>query len=566
MKTTTKLFSFLALAALLLAANVPAFGAANIVIVNGDGPNEGFNDPTPAAPVGGNPGTTVGQQRLIAFQFAASVWGSILDSAVPIYVQASFDPLTCTATGATLGSAGAIQIFSNFPGREYDNTWYHVALANKLAGADLAPGPNGTVNDDIVARFNANLGQPNCLTGSGFYYGLDANHGTLIDLVTVLLHEFGHGLGFANFVTEANGTQPLDLTDIFSIYTLDTTTGKHWSEMTSNAERAASAINSNKVVWDGINVTTAAPSVLQLGTPLLTVNAPAGLGPFRIGTASFGPVIASPGTTGDVVQALDAADVAGPSTFDGCSAITNAAAVAGKIAMVDRGTCGFAIKAKNVQNAGAIAMIVADNAPGSPPGGMTGVDPTITIPSARVTLGDGNTLKAALASGTVNVTLGVNLAVRAGADPQGRVLLNAPSPVVPGSSISHWDPVAFPNLLMEPSINSDLGHGVDLTRQEMIDIGWFSDGDGVPDGRDQCIGSSTSATVVVGGCNSGVPNTTFATGCRITDQINDCAVGASNHGGFVSCVAHLTNNLKKGGIISDSQKGAIQSCAGGASI
>src|SRR5215203_1749034 len=111
MKTTTKLFSFLALAALLLVANAPAFGAANIVIVNLDGPNEGFNDPTPAAPVGGNPGTTKGQQRLIAFQYAASIWGSILDSPVPIYVQAVFDPLACTANAATLGSAGAIQIF-----------------------------------------------------------------------------------------------------------------------------------------------------------------------------------------------------------------------------------------------------------------------------------------------------------------------------------------------------------------------------------------------------------------------------------------------------------------------
>jgi hypothetical protein len=137
--------------------------------------------------------------------------------------------------------------------------------------------------------------------------------------------------------------------------------------------------------------------------------------------------------------------------------------------------------------------------------------------------------------------------------------------VVLGSSISHWDPIAFPNLLMEPAINADLTHGVDLTRQEMIDIGWFSDGDGVPDGLDQCIGSSSNATVVIDGCDSGAPNTVPATGCRISDQINDCMVGAADHGAFVSCVSNLTNSLKANGVITGQQKGAIQSCAARAS-
>ena len=35
-----------------------------------------------------------------------------------------------------------------------------------------------------MATFNANLGNVGCLTGTGFYYGLDANHGTQIDLVS----------------------------------------------------------------------------------------------------------------------------------------------------------------------------------------------------------------------------------------------------------------------------------------------------------------------------------------------------------------------------------------------
>jgi hypothetical protein len=556
---TTKLLGLFAIAALLTG---PVFGAAQIVIVNTNAPGVGFNDATPAAPVGGNPGTTVGQQRLNAFQYAADVWGSILNSPVPIYIQSSFTPLACTATAATLGSAGALQVFGDFPNAELVDTWYHVALANKLAGEDLAPGPNGTGADDIIARFNSNLGQPTCLAGTGWYYGLDANHGTNIDLVTVLLHEFGHGLGFSGFYDKVSGAQLAGFPDVYGTYTFSTTFNKAWPQMT-NAQRATATVDTNNVVWTGINVTAAVPHVLQFGTPLATVNAPAALGSYRVGTATFGPLLASPGVTGDVLVGFDAADAAGPSTTDACSTI--ATNLTGKIALVDRGTCGFAIKVKNLQNAGAVAVLIADNVAGSPPAGMSGVDPTITIPAVRISLANGNALKSALASGTVNVTLGVNLAVRAGANPAGRVLLNAPNPVVTGSSISHWDPIAFPNLLMEPAINSDLTHGVDLTRQEMIDIGWFSDGDGVADGIDQCIGSSRSATVVIDGCDSGVTNTTFATGCRITDQINDCAVGAGNHGAFVSCVSNLTNSLKNQGVISGNQKGAIQSCAAHAS-
>ena len=79
------------LGALLLALawlTMPRLSHATFVIVNMDGPNEGFNDPTPAVPVGGNPGTTVGQQRLNVFVKAGQIWDSILQSPVTIRVQA----------------------------------------------------------------------------------------------------------------------------------------------------------------------------------------------------------------------------------------------------------------------------------------------------------------------------------------------------------------------------------------------------------------------------------------------------------------------------------------------
>ena len=90
--------------------------AAQLVLLNGDaGTGLGLDDPTAAAPVGLNPGTTVGQQRQIVYRFAMDLWGAVLKSDVPIKVGASFQRLNCTATGATLGSAGANWIDRDFP-------------------------------------------------------------------------------------------------------------------------------------------------------------------------------------------------------------------------------------------------------------------------------------------------------------------------------------------------------------------------------------------------------------------------------------------------------------------
>jgi len=69
---------------------------------------------------------------------------------------------------------------------------------------------------------------------------------------------------------------------------------------------------------------------------------------------------------------------------------------------VDRGGCNFTVKANNAQDAGAVAMIVANNAGGAP-FTMGGTDPGIAIPSVMISLDDGNTIKAGLpASGTVS--------------------------------------------------------------------------------------------------------------------------------------------------------------------
>lgn len=457
-----------------LATAMSAGAAANIVIFNGDGPGEGFNDPSPRAPVGGNPGLTLGQQRINAFLYAASIWGSTLDSSININVLATMDPLSCNATSAVLGSAGPTFVNRDFAGA-VPGYWYHIALSNKLEGADAVPG-----FAHIRARFNSNLGNAGCLTGSPFYLGLDGNHGTLIDLAAVLLHEFGHGLGFSTTTNGTTGAQNGGFPSIYDKFTFDNTAGKAWDQMT-NAERAVSALNARNVVWTGANVTAAAPSVLVAGTPQLEIKGSSSAdGIYPVGVASFGPTLASKKVNKQIMQVVDQANGTGLA----CTPLnsTNARAVKNRIALVDRGTCGFTVKAKNVQDAGADAVIIVDNVAGEPPADLGGVDDTVTIPAVRVSLGTGNRIKAALSdspsgrsSGVVG-RLDVDGSQLAGADKLGRVMLFSPNPFQSGSSISHWDTSAFRNLLMEPFINGDLKHAVkppdDLTFPMFKDIGW----------------------------------------------------------------------------------------------
>jgi hypothetical protein len=462
--------------ALAVGAMTTAHAAATIVIVNQNDPGVGFNDPTPAAPVGGNPGTTLGQQRLYAFQRAADIWGATLTSNVPIRIGASFVPLSCTATSAVLGSAGANEIWSDFTNAPRANTWYPSALASKLAGEDVStPG-----EPHIIARFNSRLGLfPDCLPGNGFYLGLDRNFGDQIDLVTVLLHEFAHGLGFQTFTDDETGEEILGIPSIWDYYLLNNRTNRTWVESTP-AERAQSAMTWRGLSWNGPRVTAAVPQVLDPMSNLNISGAAAGTagGNYEVGDASFGPPLSNPPVRGQLMPVVDQANGTGLAC-DPLNAL-NALAVRGNVALVDRGTCDFVTKARNVQAAGAIAMVVADNQPGDVTG-MSGNDPAITIPAVRVTQASGAAIKASLQrrsrtqSGVV-ASLGVNPNRLAGTDPQGRILMYTPTIYSPGSTVSHYTTEAKPNQLMEPAINDDLTHEVtpprDLTYPLLQDIGW----------------------------------------------------------------------------------------------
>ncbi|UXI69531.1 PA domain-containing protein [Tahibacter amnicola] len=457
--------------ALFAAPNAQA--AAVVQISNQDGAGEGFNDPAaPNAAAGCQAGDTLGACRLRVFQVAAEQWGRLLNSNVTIVVQAAMNPLTCSGTSAVLGSAGPLDAFSDFPNAPRANTAYVSALANSLAAEDL----DDTTND-INTQFNVTLDAGTCLNGTaGWWYSTDPSIPVPADrtpLLPVVFHEIGHGLGFTALYSATSGASLTgSVVPAWGYYLYDTETAKLWKDMT-NAERVASTINDPDLVWTGPRVNKQSPKFL--GPPAkLIITAPAAIsGNFDAQTAEFGPSVATSPVTGDVVLVDDGSTGTGGTgtVNDGCETpFVNAAAVSGKVALIDRGTCNFAVKVKNAQLAGATAVVIANNAATGLPG-MAGSDATITIPSLGVAQATGTSIKANLGTG-VTVTLGVQSGGALAGTRSGCVRMNAPNPVQQGSSVSHFHPEAFPNLLMEPSLNRTIFDKVDLTLPLFEDIGW----------------------------------------------------------------------------------------------
>jgi hypothetical protein len=239
---------------LLFVANLflpnPADSSATITVV----PGEGFDDPAspdPASSMGGNSGNNLGEQRFIAFQYAADIWAALISSPLEIRVGADFTALECDETSAVLGAAGPNTVHGNFAGVPLANTWYTQALANSLAAMDLDPD-----TDDVGAVFNSVIGT-SCPFPTVWYYGLDANGpGGTIDFVTVVLHELAHGLGFLSLVDLSTGQRLAGFNDIFMRQLEDHSTGKLYSAMT-NAERVSASKNAGSLHWVGAEVIAA---------------------------------------------------------------------------------------------------------------------------------------------------------------------------------------------------------------------------------------------------------------------------------------------------------------------
>lgn len=129
---------------------------------------------------------------------------------------------------------------------------------------------------------------------------------------------------------------------------------------------------------------------------LAVTSPPSIVGNYFAVPASFGPPIPVAPLSNNLVYALP---------HNGCAALTNAAAVNGQIAVIDRGTCSFEPKVAAAQAAGAVAVIMVDSKPEAPiTMGPDGVTPNPTIPSVMISQADGQAIEAQL-GGAVSATL-----------------------------------------------------------------------------------------------------------------------------------------------------------------
>ncbi|MCP9290492.1 choice-of-anchor D domain-containing protein [Gracilimonas sediminicola] len=130
-----------------------------------------------------------------AFDYAVEIWETYLDSDIPIRIQANWTQLG----EFTLGSAGPSQIVQ-LEG-DAEATWYSIAQGSAISGIDFvaqSQGTNSEVDHDVIVNMNAGW--------DNWYFGTDAQTPDgLIDFVTVVLHEIGHGIGFTGSMQVPTG-------------------------------------------------------------------------------------------------------------------------------------------------------------------------------------------------------------------------------------------------------------------------------------------------------------------------------------------------------------------------
>ena len=196
----------------------------------------------------------VGVQRENAYKAAMAIWADILVSKVSIRIDASWEPLTCSASVTVLGSAGPYTTLVNASVYGLTaNTRYPDALYNAAKGSDAFP-----TLPDITARFNSVYGTATCNGGAGgWYYGTDGNAPSgKKDFLTVALHEIGHGLGILDGLN-SDGTFASTNPFVYDRFLYNAELKVSLVSQTA-AARALSMKKDGKLVWSGAEVNSLA--------------------------------------------------------------------------------------------------------------------------------------------------------------------------------------------------------------------------------------------------------------------------------------------------------------------
>jgi hypothetical protein len=172
-----------------------------------------------------------------AVQAAVDIWSENFASTVPINVNVKWGS---SSSYGVLASASAKNNFSNFNGAPDKTLYYASALANALAGRDLDP-----TSPEIEISITSN---------APWYYGTDGNcPARSFDLVSVILHEMGHGLGFVsgNYYEPFSGFGRVDQPTPFDAYA-QLPDGRRLADMPSPSLEAGKAMTSD-LFWSGDN-------------------------------------------------------------------------------------------------------------------------------------------------------------------------------------------------------------------------------------------------------------------------------------------------------------------------
>ncbi len=179
-----------------------------------------WTDTTAATPVGGNPGTTLGDQRKNALNYAGQQLVQQLGIHVQLIVHACGAHLGGDKNSAILAHAGPTEFLYDTPEFPVNSlykkyTWYPSTIAVRLGGASLCGvgggACDGTNNEVMEAVFNEDIGQSTVIGGENFYYGYTpgtTGSGTL-DFISIAMHEMTHGLGFIGLVNTDSTQGPI---------------------------------------------------------------------------------------------------------------------------------------------------------------------------------------------------------------------------------------------------------------------------------------------------------------------------------------------------------------------